>query len=95
MAKLRQAGSRDEELALEKNINDAERERRRELRAANSVRWEGVVEWPGLSSDGGRVQQGSVEEALQKSLGIAQNRMGQDVGGVTKSNVARRRLDKS
>lgn len=43
-------------------MEDAQRERRRELREANSIRWDGVVEWPGAGGVGRRSQVAEVDE---------------------------------
>jgi hypothetical protein len=47
MGKMRTASSREEVLNWQKKLEDEQREMRRELRAANAMRWEGIVEWPG------------------------------------------------
>lgn len=68
MKQMREAGSQDEASRLERKLSDIERDRRRELRAANSVRWNGVVEWPGIRGDDKR--QRYIIEASRQSFGI-------------------------
>jgi hypothetical protein len=47
MNRMRAAGSREEVLKYQWELEDAQRERRREMRQAQSIRWDGVVQWPG------------------------------------------------
>jgi len=48
MHRLREAETREQVVEYEKRLEDAQRERRRELRNAGKIKWNGVVEWPGL-----------------------------------------------
>lgn len=51
LKKMREACSKEEVSLLQKELHNAERERRREVRHANSIRWNGIVEWPNKEDD--------------------------------------------
>jgi hypothetical protein len=67
MNKMRSASSREEVLAWQSKLGDAQRERRREMRTANNIRWGGVVEWPGAGGERLEVRPRSIEEQNRKA----------------------------